>query len=335
MVEKKKARGATPAKVRKAVPTPENYFALSNQIARAAHDLSVMQARIVYLMMCQIRPEDENPPTVEMNVGDMVRALNLSYNSGYDDIRGAIKGAMAKVLDLDTSDGGWVMLHWFSLAEYNPQKDTITVEFHKRLEPYILQLRKQFQIHTIADLSKLQGRYALRIFELAMSYKGMAGTGGNKPGEWYVDIQFDTVRKLFLIADHQYKAKKDLRVRVIDNQIREINEAGIGIRIDCDYDKWRRGRRLDGVRLICRLIKPDEPRPVHPATASEKDAQTLRAKYPDEWQRFYEADESQPNLPFLNADTRERLREERADEQLAAAHACELKKAKKSAKKTG
>jgi plasmid replication initiation protein len=294
-----------------------------------------MQARFVYVAMAQIRPDDYDFLTVEMSVGDIVKALGLSdAGSNYDQVRAVKKGAMSRVLELDTGNGE-LSFNWFSWVNYIKSRDVLQVCFNDQLKPYILELKKQFQIHTITDLSKLQGRYSMGLYLVAMSYKGMAGTGGNKPGEWYVDLQFDYLRQHFKIGDNQYKVKADLRIRVIDNPIREINEAGIGIRIDCDYDKWRRGRRLDGVRLICRLIKPDEPRPVHPATASEKDAQALRAKYPDEWRRFYEADESQPNLPFLNADTRERLREERADEQLAAAHACELKKAKKSAKKTG
>jgi hypothetical protein len=312
--------------VKLAVPVPEDYFALANQIAWSAHDLSVMQARVVYLMMCQVRPEDTDLSCIEMKVGDILRALNMSdQGNRYNEIKAAIKGAMGKIIDLETPDG-WVMFPWFMRAWYYKARDVIRVQFADELKPFILNMKDRFHIHMIADIAKLQGRYALRLYEMAMSYEGMAGKGGNKPGEWYLDLQFDYLRHIFGIGDNQYKAKKDLRVYVVDNPVREINEAGIGIRIDCDYDKWRRGRRLDGVRLLCRLVGRDEPRPVHPATAAERDAQGLREKYPDEWERLCYEELLQPPLPFVSVDVHRFAAEGRADERLAAAHADEIKK---------
>lgn len=300
------------------VPSADDYFALANQIAWSAHDLSVMQARVVYLMMCQVHPDDEDLSCIEMKTGDMLRALNM-HESGadYATIKTAVKGAMSKIIDLDTPDG-WVMFPWFMRAWYYKSRDVIRVQFADELKPFILNMKDRFHIHTIADLSKLQSRYALRIYELVMSYEGMAGKSGNKPGEWYIDLQFDLVRKLFQIADHQYKLKNAFRKNVIDLPIREINEAGLGIRVDCDYDKWRRGRRLDGVRLICKLLKTGEPRPVHPATAAEKEASGLRAKYPEDWERFYQDELRQPSLPFVSPDMHRLAAEGRADARLAA-----------------
>ena len=310
------------------MPAPENYFALANQIARAAHDLSVMEARLVYLAMAQLRPDDSDFLTIEMSVGDIVRALGLSDRGfNYKEIRAVRRGVMKKVIELDTDYGdNW--FGWFSQTQYIKDRDVLRVRFNDELKPYILEVKKQFQIHTIADLSKLRGRYSMGLYVLVMSYKGQAGKSGNKPGEWYVDLQFDYLREHFKIADHQYKAKKDLRVYVVDNPIREINEADLGLRIDCDYDKWRRGRRLDGVRLLCKLIVRDEPRPVHPATAAEKEAFGLRAKYPEDWDRLLDEEMQQPSLPFVSPDMHRLAAEGRADARLAAAH-----QGKKPAKK--
>lgn len=261
------------AKIKQVVPTSADYAVQSHQITRSSYSMPVMQRRLVYLAMAQVRPSDTELPEVEMTIGDIARALGLG-DSGrqYEEIRSACKGVLGNVLDLDTEEG-WIQFQWFSKARYIKTRDAIKMKLHDELRPYVLELQNAFSIISIADISKLQSRHALRIFELVMANQGMAGTGGNKPGCWYYDAEFAHLRHLLQIGSNEYQMTNNFRKFVIDSPVREINEAGLGIRIECDYERFRRGRRLLGVRLNCKTLKKGDPRPVNPATASENEDQ--------------------------------------------------------------
>jgi plasmid replication initiation protein len=236
-----------------------------------------MQARLIYLAMAQVRPGDDELAPVEMKVSDIAQALEMDWHSANVEIRGCVTGIMSKVINIDT-ETGWKQFNWLHEAEYDKTRKVLHIQLHENLKPYILDLQKAFHIYTIADISKLQSRYAQRIFELIMANHGLAGKGkdewGRQQGHWYVDLQFDAIRQLFEIQPEKYKLKKDLRVYVVDNPIREINNAGLGVHITCDYEKWRFRRRLDGVRLLCENIKKGE-RIVSPATRTEEDEEAF------------------------------------------------------------
>lgn len=275
------------SKAKQVIPTPSDYAVQAHQISRASYTMPVMHRRLIYLAMAQVRPDDEDLPEVEMTVGDIARALNLG-DSGrqYVEIRAACAGALSHVLDIDTDDG-WVQFQWLSRCRYVKTRDAIKIKLHDDLRPYVLELQSAFSMLSIADISRIQGRHALRLFEQIMSNKGMAGTGGNKPGHWFYDIEFDHLRHLFKIAPHEYKLTADLRKWVIDAPVREINDADLGIRVECDYNRFRRGRRLLGVRLNVRTLRKAEPKPVHPATASEaEEAADLAKLTPSEQARY-------------------------------------------------
>lgn len=267
----------TMSKTKQVVPTRDDFALQAHQISRSSYSMPVMQRRLVYLAMAQVRPSDEDLPEVEMTIGDIARALDLG-DSGrqYEEIRAASHGALSHVLDIDTEEG-WVQFQWFSRCRYIKTRDSLKLKLHDELKPYVLALQSAFQAIPIADISRLQGRHALRLFELIMSNRGFAGKDGNKPGCWFYDAEFSHLRHQLMIAPDEYPRTGDFRVRVIDGPVREINEAGLGIRVDCDYDRFRRGRQLLGVRLNVKSLTKGEPRPVHPATKSETEDEALVA----------------------------------------------------------
>lgn len=307
------------ARTKQVVPKASDYAVQAHQISRASYTMPVMHRRLVYLAMAQVRPTDSELPEVEMSTGDIARALGIA-SSNYEEIRAAARGSLSHVLDIDTEDG-WIQFQWFSRCRYIKTRDAIKLKLNDELKPYVIALQSAFAVVPIADISRLQGRHALRLFELVMSNRGMAGTGGNKPGCWYYDIEFAHLRSLLKIGSHEYKLTADFRRWVVDGPVREINEANIGIRIECDYDKFREGRTLKGVRLNARLLRRDEPRPVGPATMAENDEARLVAQYPDLYETYLAEERRSPSMfgdsePYYQGRAIKRLAEH--DAQLKA-----------------
>lgn len=284
------------------VPSDEDYVLQANQISRAAYTMPLMQRRLLHLVMAQVQIHDDSLGVVEMKVGDVVRALRLGdAGPRYEEVRLAAKALVSQVLDVDTPDG-WKIYPWVRLAEYIRSRDVVQFRLSEDLLPYIRDVQDLYQTIAISDMTALQGKHALRVFELVMANRGFAGRGGNQPGTWYVDLEFDTLRTLLKIKPNEYKLTADLRKYVVDAPVREINEAGIGLRVECDYDTLRRGRRLLGVRLKCKLLKKSDPRPVTPATKQEDEEERLKEKYPERYAELLAEAKKQRALPGLKLD---------------------------------
>jgi plasmid replication initiation protein len=261
------------SKTKQVVPTKDDYALQAHQISRAAYIMPVMQRRLVYVAMAQVRPGDPRSMDMEMSIGDIVRALSLG-DSGkqYEEIRAAARGVMSQVLELEDDDGpqpSWTMLHWFEKARYIKSRDVLQLRLHSDLRPYVLEVQKQFSILSIADVAKLQGKYALRIFELVMSMSGNAGKNGNPPGKWWYEVEISHLRALFKIAPHEYKIMNNFRTWVIDKPIQEINDAEIGIRIfKVEYIRGSRNS-IRAVRFLVEKVKRGEPKKIAPVTETE------------------------------------------------------------------
>jgi plasmid replication initiation protein len=281
------------------VPSDEDYVLQANQISRAAYSMPLMQRRLLHLIMAQVQIHDSKMAVVEMKVGDIVRALHLGEQGNrYDEVRLAAKALVGQVLDVDT-DEGWQIYPWVTLAELVKSRDVVQFRLAEELLPYVRDVQDLYQTIAIADMTALQGKHSFRIFELVMANRGFAGRGGNQPGTWYVDLDFDTLRTLLRIRPEEYKQTNNLRKWVVDNPVREINEAGIGLRVECDYETLRRGRRLLGVRLKCKLLKKGDPRPVAAATKAEREEDNLAEAYPERYAELLKEAKAQKALPGI------------------------------------
>lgn len=258
------------------VPDEDDYVLQAHQISRSSYSMPTLQRRLVHLIMAQVQIRGEGFDLLEMSTGDVVRALQMPHTgASYDRVRDAVEGLMRVVLQVETPDG-WQLFHWVDAARLIKSRDVIQFRVAEELLPYILQVKELWRILPIADLTKLQGKHSIRIFELLMADRGHAGQGGNPPDCWFTDLEFDSLRIMLALAPHEYPSTAELRRRIIDGPIREINAAGVGVHIVADYDYFRRGRRLLGVRLKVKLTRPGEPRNVTP-TYEEDEEEALKA----------------------------------------------------------
>lgn len=286
-----------------AVPKATDYVLQAHEISRAAYMLSVPERRLLYVAMSQVDIKGEELPVVEMKTGDVVRALGLPRSKfRYEEIRAACQNLRGQVLNMDKPGGGWIVYGWVDYAEWDAAKDTLSIKLCDTLKPFVLDLKGRFSVLALADIAKLQGKYSLRIWELVLANMGHAGKGGNQPDEWFVQLHFSTLRAMFKIDPKEYKATNDLRKRVIDQPVREINEADLGIRIECEYESMRHGRTLLGVFLRCRKVARDEPRPVFPATQSESEEAELKTRHPEKFEEILASVRAEPPLPGIALD---------------------------------
>lgn len=258
------------------VPDEDDYVLQAHQISRSSYSMPVIQRRLLHLLMAQVQIRGDGFDLLEMTTGDVVRALQMpDGGDSYTRIREAVEGLMKVVLRVETPEG-WQLFHWVEAARLIKSRDVIQFKVSGELLPYVLQVKELWRILPVADMTRLQGKYSIRLFELVMADRGHAGKGGNPPDCWFTDLEFDDLRVMLTLAPHEYQRTEAFRRVVLDGPIREINGAGIGLHITADYEFFRRGRRLLGVRLKVKQTRPGEPRNVTP-THEEDEEEALKA----------------------------------------------------------
>jgi plasmid replication initiation protein len=280
------------------VPTENDYVVQSNLISRSAYRMNPIQRRLLFLATARVQADSSGNMSISMHVGDVVQALGMDDSGrSYRRVRDALKGLMGQVLHIEHANGDWELFHWVSYARYVSGDDRLDLEIHRALRPYILELQGQFSRIEIRDFGRLQGRHSQRIFELLMSASGHEGRQGNPRGRWWYHVETDRLRELLVIGDGDYKRTSDFRRFVVDEPVREINEADIGIHVTVEYH--RRRRRLVAFTFHVERVSRDEPRPVRPATESETDDEKLIRLNPQAWAEALAEAEKQTYMPGL------------------------------------
>ena len=180
---------------------------------------------------------------------DFIR-LGVHPDTVAREIRTASKDLMKKSLFIDT-EVGELEFHWLSevlrydknaeeklkakypnpedyskyiqmLRAYNlmdslmPSDDdnvVVRLVFNERIVPFLSELRKNFTQFNIEDVAGFSSSYSMRIYQAMMQFKS---TG-------YRKIKLTDLRYMLALGD-KYEATKDLKVRVIDTAVNEINE---------------------------------------------------------------------------------------------------------------
>lgn len=281
-------------KTKSVVPRGDDHVVQAHAISRAAYSMPVLLRRLVYLAMAYAKPEEKGFMDVTMKVGDIARALDMG-DAGpiYTRLRRAVTDAVKYVLEIDLPDKGWEVYTWFSYAKYSPKTDSITLRLNEPLRPYVLDVQKFFTPFAIADIAKLQGRHSLRWYELVLSRQSQADAAGH----WWYEVELDELRHLFKIGPNEYASTNNLRRKVIDAPVQEINEAGLGLRLDPEF--LRHGRELTGVRMHCQRVGRDDPKPVKPPTPEEAADDALKAAHPKRYAEILADIRAQEDLPGM------------------------------------
>lgn len=248
---------------------------MDNSLIRASYKLTTNEMRLILVALAQI-PKDEpvDPKTAYYVTKEDFVKLGVKPNNVAREIRDACGDLLSRVVFIDTPIGElgvhWVhsIMHFKSEALEKLKKDYPTAKndeefinklrmhnlldslpliaksddniiarivFHEDIIPYISQLKKQFTKLNLAEIFGFGSFYSFRFYLMMMQFQG---TG-------YFRISISDLRKIFHIQD-KYEATKDLKVRVIDTAIDEINEKSP---YDVKYDLIKKGRTYTHLEL--------------------------------------------------------------------------------------
>jgi plasmid replication initiation protein len=265
--------------------------------------LPLVELRLLHVTLSQLRPRDKELPMIEMKVGDVLRALELRGSSEeYEKMRKAVDGLMSRVIRRPERDG-WVAYNFFRTVRYIKSRDVLQLRFNEEIRELLIDLQGFFHQVGNADIAKISSEYGVRLFQLIMSWKDKAGADGNAPGCWWYQIEIAHLKKLLMIPDTLYAGPDgttNFKRFVINNPIKKINAAALGVHIDVAYLK--KGIYLHAVRFDCRLVghgfQLDSP----------VDKKTLALRKTARWKEIFRDLQAQAVFPGFETMTLEERR---------------------------
>ena len=270
------ARTLREIRLRENIP---EYVLQVNAISQAIYDLKPYERKIIAMAMANLTTNDgEN--TIRFTMGEFFDALGM-VDGGIqrEFIKNAVNNITRKAVTVEVEikeekavkankdkaikvneKRRWVRWPWVSKSDLiygseggDSDHDIIIIEFNHNLGKILKEYKKGYSKIDLVDIGKLRSKYAIRFYEIAMSYSGFMGKEVNRNEEWFFEKSIEELRLLFMIENMKYKEVREFRRRIIDKPIEEINEARVGLRIVPEYIRIR--KRLIGVKFKCKILR--------------------------------------------------------------------------------
>lgn len=212
----------------------------SNRLIEANFDATLLQMRVWFWLISEIRTEDREFQSYRVYVQDLAQYVGIEKSKNiYHDLRTATEGMMSNVIQIERDSKvqrgkkNRLQVSMLSSAEYEEGGGYVSLSFDPKLRPYLLDLKANFTKSRLRVLMAFKGSHAVRIYELLDQYRAI--------GKRTVEV--DRLRFTLGIGD-RYKLYGHFKARVLVPALKEINE-----RTDLvvEMSEQRQGKRVSAV----------------------------------------------------------------------------------------
>ena len=231
------------------------------EVSRAVYRCESTERKMLYYsaMFVQHRPykPDERPRYLtEFRISEMLFALGMANtDTNRKRIKKAVKTIAENTLKLFDDEEHLDVLNWLQRGIYDSKKDLVTLIFSDEIGKLFAECKKRFSLINLKTVGGLKSFYAMRYYEVALSYKGYEGKSENEPKTWYFEYTLDEIRTMFKVDSESYENRNNTFIDyVIKRPISELNKYNPDFTITAEkqtnpIDK----RRVDGFKFICKV----------------------------------------------------------------------------------
>ncbi len=193
----------------------------SNKVVEASYMLSLVEQRVLLACIAQIDStavltEECRFEITASGVADLAGLDNLSNT--YRDLKKASEKLYERSVIIDDPDPDNPKItqrktRWISSIDYVPGDGKVVLAFAVGIIPYLSQLSREFTKYKLMHIARFESVYSIRLYELLVQWS----SAGER------EIEVDWFKQQFQVGD-KYSRVVDLKKRVIDPAIQEINE---------------------------------------------------------------------------------------------------------------
>lgn len=255
-------------------------------LVEARYNMSLWEIRILLRMTSMIHIDDKDFELYTIDVPDLKNFFGIeSDGSVYKHIKRATLSLMSRQVTLRTKlENGKTQestIPIISEVSRIIEDKTISIGFHPKMKPYLLELAHRFLSYDVRNIVMLSSPYAVRIYELTRAYLGL--------GKRTIEV---ARLKEILDVKEKYKLYGHFKKRVLTPSVENINDF-TDIRLQ--MREIKEGRRVHKIEFTITKQREEssapELQPVFDEVGeilksygvSDKRAREWRAKYSDEY----------------------------------------------------
>lgn len=215
----------------------------SNEIIRQArYDMTAPQQKAYLFLISKIKPGDKANTVYEFHTSRFLRSCGLTdagenYKAVLD-----ILLTIGRVRFWVPIDGKLTLLGLVNTVTVDTDSSIIYCTFHEQIQPYLLNLQKNYTIYELTNVLAMRSKYAIRFYEIAKSYQYL-GTFTLTP---------DEIKDML---GAKYEEYRDIKRRVIKPAVEEINAL---TDIDVSFEEITENRKVLSVKFSVGLKDYDE-----------------------------------------------------------------------------
>lgn len=193
----------------------------SNHIIEASYRLSVAEQRVILSAISQVRRDQPVTDAVLYSVtaAEIAHLCGTDPKTAYRDLQSAAERLQTRRVTLHLEPDGITIRSkrkrvtvWVQTVDYIDHEGRIEMRFGKDILPYLTGLQREFTRYALSDVAKMTSAYGIRLYELLAQWPN-----GHR------EVSLVDLRTWLQLQD-RYPSIKDLKRRVLDPAVAQINE---------------------------------------------------------------------------------------------------------------
>ena len=212
-----------------------------NVLINASYSLDLVEQRIVLQGIVKSRETekgftDSNP--VSIHASEYEKQFGVTKDAAYKALKDAVLSLFERQFTFTELEKGKLKVvksRWVSQIAYVDDLAEVQIIFSPAVASMCSRLESHFTSYDLDQVSKLNSKYAVRLYELVIAWKSTGKTPVFK-------LQ-DFREKIGLLDENEYKDMCTFKKYVLDLAVAQINEH---TDITVTYEQHKSGRKIDG-----------------------------------------------------------------------------------------
>lgn len=196
----------------------------SNQIIDASCELSLQEIRLLQLAITKIFRKElvTEDKMYHIPVDEYAKQFGLTHKTAYEGLLDAVTMLKTrqivlktKLIDSKASEKSKSMISWVDRVDYNPEKCTIELRWHRDMIPLLSNFSKetQYSKYYLENTCRMKSIHSIRLFRLMNKWRAA--------GKFKSDIP--ELKRLLGLSVDNYEIYDNFRSKVLEKAIKEVN----------------------------------------------------------------------------------------------------------------
>lgn len=211
-----------------------------NVLINASYSLDLVEQRVVLQGIVKSRETekgftDSNP--VSIHASEYEKQFGVTKDAAYKALKDAVLSLFERQFTFTELEKGKLKVvksRWVSQIAYVDDLAEVQIIFSPAVASMCSRLESHFTSYDLDQVSKLNSKYAVRLYELVIAWRAT----GKVP-----EIELSEFRNRLGVCDNEYTAMNNFKKYVLDLAVSQINEH---TDIKLDYEQHKKGRTISG-----------------------------------------------------------------------------------------